>query len=82
MPREVFLGALDELARAGVPVVDDRDRAWQAFAHERRRYERLLFTIAGLVDAAPTDWLPAELFDTHRPPVLRLHRASRAARGE
>ena len=82
LPRQVFLDALDELARAGVPVVEDRDRAWQAFAQERRRYERLLFTLAGLVDAAPTDWLPTELFDTHRPPILRPHRASRAARGK
>ena len=80
--REVFLGALIELAEAGVPVVADRDRAWRAFVDERRRYESLLFTIAGLVDAVSTAWLPAELFGTHRPPVLRAVRASRASAGD
>jgi hypothetical protein len=78
LPRQVFLDALDELEQVGVPVTRDRDQAWTAFARERGRYERLLFTLAGLVDAAPTDWLPTELFDTHRPPVLRPHRVERS----
>lgn len=73
LPREVFLEALDELEQIGVPVTENRDLAWGAFARERGRYERLLFTLAGLVDATPTQWLPTELFGTHRPPVLRPH---------
>ena len=82
LPRRVFDEALDELARAGVPVVDDRDQAWRAYARERRRYERMLLTIAALVDAAPTEWLPTNESDRHRPPVFRPHRASREARGD
>ncbi len=42
------------------------------FAEQRRRYGSLVLTIAGLADAVPTPWLPAERFGTHRPPVLRL----------
>jgi len=73
LPREVFVDALEELERVGVPVTKNRDMAWAAFTRERGRYERMLFTLAGLVDAVATEWLPAELFDTHRPPVLRPH---------
>jgi hypothetical protein len=71
LQRQVFLDALDELADAGLPIVEDREHAWQGFVDERRQYESLVFTIAGLADAVPTAWLPAELFGTHRPPVLR-----------
>jgi hypothetical protein len=39
----------------------------------------LLYTIAGLVDASATAWLPAELFGTHRPPVLRPAVAKRTS---
>jgi hypothetical protein len=70
--RQVFFDALAELAEAGIPIVDDREQAWEAFAGERRRYESLVLTIAGLADAVPTAWLPAEHFGTHRPPILGL----------
>lgn len=76
MERQVFLDGLTELAEAGIPTAEDREQAWEAFARERRRYESLLLTIAGLADAVPTKWLPAEHFGTHRPPVLRLASAS------
>ncbi|HET9104225.1 MAG TPA: hypothetical protein VFN55_12805 [Solirubrobacteraceae bacterium] len=82
LPREVFERGLDELAGIGVPVAVDRDAAWEAFATERRRYEPLLFVLAGMVEATPTDWLPQELFDTHRPPVINPHRAARAINGD
>lgn len=54
LPRQVFIDALDELAEAGLPVVQDRERAWRAFADERSRYEALLLTLAGFADAVPT----------------------------
>ena len=76
LPRAVYEHALDELAEIGVPVVVDRDAGWEAFAAERRRYEPLLFVLAGMVEATPTDWLPHDLFDTHRPPVINPHRAA------
>ncbi len=82
LPREVFLDALDELERVGVPVSENRDLAWEAFTRERGRYERMLFTLAGLVDAVATEWLPAELFDTHRPPVLRPHQLQAPTPGD
>jgi hypothetical protein len=72
LERQVFLDALDELAGAGIPVARDRERAWAGFVDQRRRYASLVLTIAGLADAVPTAWLPAERFGTHRPPVLRL----------
>jgi hypothetical protein len=71
LSRQVFDDALTELAGAGLPIVQDRERAWRGFVEQRRQYESLMFTIAGLADAVPTEWLPAELFNTHRPPVLR-----------
>jgi hypothetical protein len=71
LDQEVFRDALCELADAGIPIVGDRERAWQAFVEERHRYESLLFTIAGLADAVPTVWLPRELFGAHRPPIVR-----------
>jgi hypothetical protein len=67
----VFYAGLDELAAAGLPVVEDRQVAWERFAAERVRYERPALTLADLADAVPTDWLPAELFLGHRPPVFR-----------
>ncbi len=76
LERQVFMDALSELAELGIPIVTDREQAWEAFAGERRRYESLALTIAGLADAVPTPWLPAEHFGTHRPPVLRLASAS------
>jgi hypothetical protein len=79
LERRVFLDALAEFADAGIPLVDDRERAWQGFTAERRRYERLLLTIAGMTDAVPTPWLPAEKFGRHRPPVLRPASAHRGS---
>ena len=79
LQRQVFVDALDELADAGLPVVHDRERAWDGFVDERRHYESLVFTIAGLADAVPTAWLPAELFVTHRPPVVRPAGAKRSS---
>jgi hypothetical protein len=36
-------------------------------------------TIAGMTDAVPTPWLPAEKFGRHRPPVLRPASAHRGS---
>ena len=82
LSRDVYERALDELAEVGVPIAVDRDAAWAAFAAERCRYEGLLFVLAGMVEATPTDWLPHELFDTHRPPVLNPHRAAHVIHGK
>jgi hypothetical protein len=78
LPRGVFDDALVQFADAGIPIVEDHDRAWKGFSEERQRYESLLFTLAGLADAVPTAWLPADQFATHRPPVLRLSGSKRA----
>jgi hypothetical protein len=50
-----FERALDVLAEAGVPIVADRDRAWQDFAGWRVNYDSVLRSLERLT-MAPTPW--------------------------
>lgn len=54
--RAEFDEALDRLAAAGVPVVSDRDAAWQAFGGWRVNYDCVLLSLAALVMAPPAPW--------------------------
>jgi hypothetical protein len=53
--RERFDRALDVLAEAGVPIVDDRDQAWRDFAGWRVNYDSVLRSLERLT-MAPTPW--------------------------
>jgi hypothetical protein len=54
-----FKGVLAHLAEIGVPVVDDRDLAWERFSRRRAAYEPFVDALARLVDA------PAGLWPAH-----------------
>ena len=64
---------LDELAGAGVPIVDDRDRAWCDFAGWRVNYDAALLGLAGFTMAPYAPW------SGDRSPVLT--QARRGIRG-
>jgi hypothetical protein len=53
--RERFEAALDVLASSGVPVVEDRDRAWRDFNGWRVNYDTVLRALERLT-MAPTPW--------------------------
>jgi hypothetical protein len=53
--RARFERALDVLAEAGVPIVDDRDRAWRDFSGWRVNYDTVLRALERLT-MAPTPW--------------------------
>jgi hypothetical protein len=53
--RARFERALDVLAEAGVPIVDDRDQAWRDFNGWRVNYDQVLRALERLT-MAPTPW--------------------------
>jgi hypothetical protein len=53
--RERFERALDVIARAGVPMVADRDQAWRDFSGWRVNYDATLRALEALT-VAPTSW--------------------------
>jgi hypothetical protein len=55
--REEWEGAMDEMAAAGVPLVSDRDMAWEAWKGWRVNYDAVLLNLARLVEAPPTPWV-------------------------
>jgi hypothetical protein len=55
--RDEFDAVCDELAREGVPMVADRDRAWRDFAGWRVNYDQVLHALAALVDAPYAPWV-------------------------
>jgi len=54
--REEFDEAFARMAEAGVPLVDDRDGAWERFAGWRVNYDQALLAIAGLIMAPYAPW--------------------------
>lgn len=74
--RAEFDEACEALARQGMPLKDDRDRAWRDFNGWRVNYDRVLITLAGLTmsptapwssDRSIRDWRPrASLRDLRR----------------
>ena len=49
--------AMDEMAAAGIPLVADRDQAWEAWKGWRVNYDAVLLDLARLVEAPPTPWV-------------------------
>lgn len=74
--RDEFDAAVEELRRSGVPVVDDLDAAWRAFAGWRVNYDAVLVSLAGLVMAPYARWSS----DRSIMPARRLRRSTRQAR--
>lgn len=78
LPEPVFLAGLDRLAQAGIPLAEDRRRAWQDFRRVRSRYEPLVAVLGGMTDAPRSDWSSwSDDAPRHSPPLLRMHRPRR-----
>jgi hypothetical protein len=59
--------AVDRLAAAGVPLVDDRDLAWKAFNGWRVNYDAVLLGLARVTDAPYAPWISDRSVLTVRP---------------
>lgn len=78
--REEFDDACDQMARAGVPLKPDRDRAWADFAGWRVNYDTVLIALAGLTTAPPAPWSSDRGLVSFRPPLLGLRARPRPDR--
>jgi hypothetical protein len=73
--RDEYDDAVGRLARAGVPLKDDREAAWRSFAGWRVNYDTVLLALAGYTQAPYAPWSSDRSPATpHRPPVLRPRR--------
>ena len=74
LPRETFDTECRRLAELGVPMLDDRDLAWDAFRRGRARYEPLLASLGRMTDAPRSDWSSwSDETPRHSPPLVRIH---------
>ena len=55
--RYEFDEAWQALARSGVPLKDDRDAAWRAYAGWRVNYDVVLLNLARLTESPPAPWV-------------------------
>ncbi len=55
--REEWDEAMDEMAAAGVPLLANRNAAWEAWKGWRVNYDTVLLNLARLVEAPPTPWV-------------------------
>ena len=67
--RDEFYETYEALQQAGVPVVDDRDQAWRAYAGWRVNYDNCLVGLASITSAPPGKWSTDRPSPYHR---LRL----------
>ncbi|MET0145649.1 MAG: hypothetical protein ABW328_12815 [Ilumatobacteraceae bacterium] len=72
--RDEFDALCDELQSAGVPLRPDRDQAWRDFAGWRVNYDRVLLTLASMVEAPPAPWSSDRAPAVRPRPVLRRRR--------
>ena len=68
--REEFDAACERLAAAGVPLKQDRDQAWRAFAGWRVNYDTVLLALAALTMAPYAPWSSDRSLQDWRPPLL------------
>ena len=67
--RDEFYETYEALKNAGVPVVEDRERAWRDFAGWRVNYDNCLVGLASMISAPPGKWSTDRPSPYHR---LRL----------
>ena len=71
--RVEFEEALDRMAEAGVPLIDDRDQAWADFAGWRVNYDVVLLSLAEITMAPYAPWTSDRSGPTHlRPRIGRF----------
>ena len=71
-----FFEVLDELEQIGLPVRDNREKAWRDFAGWRVNYDQPLLALCALVEAPPAMWSSDRCTRFHRP-TLRHPRSWR-----
>jgi hypothetical protein len=72
LPQDRFDQAFEELRALGVPMVEGRAAAWNAFRALRARYEPLLAVLGRMTDAPRSDWSSwSDETPRHIPPVRR-----------
>jgi hypothetical protein len=65
--RAEFEQVLDELARSGLPLRDDREQAWRDFAGWRVNYDQALLALCALTSAPEARWSSDRCGRYHRP---------------
>ena len=65
--REEFDQACEALGRQGLPLKEDRDRAWKDFRGWRVNYDRVLIALGGLTMAPPAPWVSDRSLRDWRP---------------
>ncbi len=55
--RSEWEASVNEMADAGVPIVADRDAAWDAFRGWRVNYDSVLLNLARMLEAPPAPWV-------------------------
>ncbi len=68
--RAEFDAAVDHMAEAGIPIRDDRDRAWRDFVGWRVNYDTVLLRLAELTLAPYAPWSSDRSAIDHAPPRL------------
>ena len=63
---------VDQLAKAGLPIKADREKAWKDFAGWRVNYDRALILLCGLVMAPPASWSSDRAPQFNLPPIMLL----------
>ena len=74
--RAEFEEVLDELVRGGLPIKDDREKAWRDFAGWRVNYDEALLALCSLV-MAPTSRWSSDRSGRYHQPTLRHPRSWR-----
>ena len=68
--RQEFDDACDQMAEAGVPLVDDREQAWRDFAGWRVNYDVVLLALAEVTMAPYAPWTSDRSGPQHRRPRI------------
>jgi hypothetical protein len=70
--RHEYDEVVDQLAKAGLPIKADREKAWRDFAGWRVNYDRALILLCGLVMAPQAAWSSDRAPQLHLPPIMLL----------
>jgi hypothetical protein len=73
--RDEWEDLLEELARGGVPVKQDRDQAWRDFVGWRVNYDRVLISLAALTESPVAPWSSDRGILPMRPPIFHRSQA-------
>ena len=73
--RDEFVGAYEQLVADGVPVRDDVEQCWQAFAGWRVNYDEVLIALASVTMAPYAAWISDRSIRVRRPRLRPRRRA-------